>query len=393
MEAKGKRYLSSLSANPDWQQAVDEVCGQVRRPTDTAPDLALVFLSSTHANDAEAIAEALERRLECDALIGTTAESVVGVGVELEQQPALSLWVAWLPGTGVAAMRLDFERTPEGGVILGWPDQLPEEWQDPAAFLVLADPFTFPMELLLERLNQQQPGLPVVGGMASGSSAPGESRLLLAGEVAREGAVAVMLSGDIQVRTLVSQGCRPIGESMVITAADHNVIHQLRGESAMQRLKELFDQLPTNDQQRVQEGLFLGRVVSEYQESFEQGDFLVRNVIGVDPHEGTITVADYMRAGQTVQFHIRDADTSSAELDQLLSQLEAEVEFEAAGGLLFTCNGRGSRLFGEQHHDAGMLQRKLGEIPMAGFFAQGEIGPVGGENFLHGFTASVILFE
>jgi small ligand-binding sensory domain FIST len=169
-------------------------------------------------------------------------------------------------------------------------------------------------------------------------------------------------------------------------------VQQLRGESAMLRLKEVFDRLPANDQERVQQGLFLGRVVSEYQDDFEQGDFLIRNVVGMDPEQGTITVADYMRVGQTVQFHIRDQETASAELVQLLSSLQADDSFQPAGGLLFTCNGRGSRLFDTPHHDATMVQQHLADIPLAGFFAQGEIGPIGGENFLHGFTASVILF-
>nr|ADI22910.1 uncharacterized protein conserved in bacteria [uncultured Rhizobium sp. HF0500_35F13] len=386
------RFASALSESVDWQQAVDEVCSQVRGPDDPPPDLVVMFFSSDHAEVAEQLAAEIHRRLQCDALLGTSAESVLGRGQEVEQQPALSLWAGWLPGASLLPMKLDFERTPEGGVILGWPDDLPQDWQDPAALLVLADPFSFPMELLLERFNADQPGMPICGGMASGCSVPGESRLVLAGDCMSEGAVAVRLGGELKIRTLVSQGCRPIGEHMVITQSEHNVVQQLRGESAMLRLKEVFDRLPANDQERVQQGLFLGRVVSEYQDDFEQGDFLIRNVIGMDPEQGTITVADYMRAGQTVQFHIRDQETASAELVQLLSSLQADDSFQPAGGLLFTCNGRGSRLFDTPHHDATMVQQHLADIPLAGFFAQGEIGPIGGENFLHGFTASVILF-
>jgi small ligand-binding sensory domain FIST len=386
------RFTSALSESVDWQQAVDEVCSQVRGPDDPPPDLVVMFFSSDHSEVAEQLAAEVHRRLQCDALLGTSAESVLGRGQEVEQQPALSLWAGWLPGASLLPMKLDFERTPEGGVILGWPDDLPEDWQDPAALLVLADPFSFPMELLLERFNADQPGMPICGGMASGCSVPGESRLVLAGDCMSEGAVAVRLGGELKIRTLVSQGCRPIGEHMVITQSEHNVVQQLRGESAMLRLKEVFDRLPANDQERVQQGLFLGRVVSEYQDDFGQGDFLIRNVIGMDPEQGTITVADYMRAGQTVQFHIRDQETASAELVQLLSSLQADDSFQPAGGLLFTCNGRGSRLFDTPHHDATMVQQHLADIPLAGFFAQGEIGPIGGENFLHGFTASVILF-
>ena len=304
----------------------------------------------------------------------------------------LSLWLAWLPGVEITPMHLTFERTPDGGTILRWPDELMEDWDPSAAMMFVADPFSFPMELLLERLNEDHAGLPVAGGMASGASVPGESRLVLGSGIVNDGAVGLRLQGEFQARTIVSQGCRPVGEPYVITSSEHNVIQELRGEPAMVRLQEVFEKLPTCDQERAQRGLFLGRVVSEYQESFEQGDFLVRNVIGIDAEKGSITVADYMRRGSTVQFHIRDAETADAELGELLSGLAEDDQFVPGGGLLFTCNGRGTRLFEVSHHDAGLVREKLGEVPLAGFFAQGEIGPVGNQAFLHGFTASMILF-
>jgi small ligand-binding sensory domain FIST len=392
VQATGNRFTSALSSQPGWQDAVDEVCASARPEPTPPPDLAMLFFSIDHVADAELIAQRLSDRLECEKLIGCQGESIVGCGVEVEQEPALSLWLAWLPGVELDCMHLNFERTPDGGTILGWPDELMEGWDPSAVVLVVADPFSFPMELLLEQLNQDHPGVPVTGGMASGVATPGESRLVLGSRVMNAGAVACRLQGKQQTRTIVSQGCRPIGDHYVITSSEHNVIKELRGEPALVRLKEVFDSLPTRDQELVQQGLQLGRVVNEYQESFEQGDFLVRSVVGIDTENGSLTVADYMRPGNTVQFHVRDAETADAELVELLVGLKQDEQFHPSGALLFTCNGRGTRLFEVPHHDAGAIQQQLGDVPLAGFFAQGEVGPVGNQNFLHGFTASMILF-
>ena len=391
--AGGNQFSSALSQEEDWQKAVQEVCAATRPEGTPPPDLAFLFFSTDHRPDAESIARELSEQLECENLFGCNGESIVGCELEIEQSPALSLWLAWLPDVEIVSMHLTFERTADGGTILGWADEMMEDWDPSAAMLVVADPFSFPMEYLLEQMNEDHAGIPITGGIASGVSVPGESRLVMGSRIVTDGAVCLRLQGELQVRTLVSQGCRPIGEPYVITRSESNVIQQLRGEPALVRLQEVFDKLPTRDQELAQKGLFLGRVVSEYQESFEQGDFLVRNVIGIDADNGSITIADYIRPGNTVQFHVRDAETADAELAQLLAGLAEDGQFAPRGGLLFTCNGRGMRLFGVPHHDAGLVRQKLGEIPLSGFFAQGEIGPVGKQTFLHGFTASMVLFS
>jgi small ligand-binding sensory domain FIST len=259
--------------------------------------------------------------------------------------------------------------------------------------LVLGEPFSFPPEVLLELVNDEHPGVPVIGGMASTASQPGENRLLLSGTAVDTGAVAVLLHGPLRVRTLVSQGCRPIGHPLVITRAERNVIMQLGGEPAYQRLVEVFQTLATREQDLVRRGLHLGRVVSEYLEHFGQGDFLVRNVLGLDANSGAIAVGDYFRTGQTVQFHVRDWETADGELRQLLAATRQDAAEQPRGGLLFTCNGRGTRLFPEPHHDAHVIHEAWREMPLAGFFAAGELGPIGGRNFMHGFTASLAIFE
>ena len=206
------------------------------------------------------------------------------------------------------------------------------------------------------------------------------------------GAVAIMLHGPVTVTSIVSQGCRPIGHHLVVTKSEGNVIHSLGGKPALLQLKAIFDTLASSEQQLVQRGLHLGRVVNECQEHFQQGDFLVRNVMGIDPDRGSIAVGDFLHPGQTVQFHVRDYRTADEEMRQLLSAVRKNAIYSPQAGLLFTCNGRGTKLFSEPHHDAGLVHEYLGDIPLAGFFAAGELGPIGGKNFMHGFTASLALF-
>jgi small ligand-binding sensory domain FIST len=386
------RCAAALSTERQTSAALREVCAAAREQLGGAPDLAMLFFSSEHAPQADTLAAEACERLGTDRLIGCTGESMVTTGREIEDGPALSLWAAKWPGVDCSLFHLQFERTREGGVIQGWPDALAGQWPDNTFVFLLGEPFSFPADLLLERLNEDRPGVKVVGGMASGGAQPGDNRLLLGGSSLAEGAVAALVSGPVRLRTVVSQGCRPIGKPFVVTKAERNVIQELGGKPALLQLKEIFDTLPAREQVLVQKALHVGRVVSEYQERFEQGDFLVRNVVGIDPSNGAIAIADYIRPGQTVQFHVRDQDAADAELRQLLNAARKQSP-GPAGALLFTCNGRGTRMFSQPDHDAQCLVKSLGTVPTAGFFAQGEIGPIGRQNFMHGFTASVAIIE
>jgi small ligand-binding sensory domain FIST len=390
---ESSRFASALSVEPDVGKAVAEVCDRTTDTIGGPPDLAVMFVSADRADICDQIAADVCNRLGSDRLVGCTGESIVGVGREVESGSAMSLWLARLPGAHVQPMHLTFERTSEGGSVLGWPDQLVHGWPADCSLLVLGEPFTFPAELLLEQMNDQHPGVAVIGGMASGGAAPGENRLLLGRQSLGDGAVAVLFSGSVRVHPLVSQGCRPVGKHFVVTKAERNVIYELGGKPALVQLQAVFSELPTRDQELVNQGLHVGRVVSEYQDRFEQGDFLVRNVIGADPESGAVAIGDYVRVGQTVQYHVRDWQTADADLRQLLAESGKRSVSSSDGALLFTCNGRGTRLFPEPHHDALAIKNALGDIPLAGFFAQGELGPVGGKNFMHGFTASMALFE
>jgi small ligand-binding sensory domain FIST len=391
--ATGLRFSAALSAKPDTAEAIDDVCRRAVSELGQHADLALVFVSPHHGPDFGALAASISQQTRTAALIGATGESIVGTGNELEGRPAIALWLAHLPGVTVRPMHLELRETPEGVTFTGWPDDLPAEWPAGSALLTLGDPFSFPVHEFLQRINDDHPGVPVVGGMASGGQGPGENRLLFgAGEVER-GAVAALLSGPVRIRTVVSQGCRPIGRHFVVTRARQNVIQELGGKPPLEQLQELFATLSPGEQELVRRGLHVGRAITEYRDNFGRGDFLVRNVIGADPGSGSIAIGDLVRPGQTVQFHVRDAETAHEDLELLLARSSSSPDFAPLAALLFTCNGRGTRLFSQPHHDAGLLKAQWGDIPVAGFFAQGELGPISGKNFIHGFTASVALFE
>lgn len=381
-----------LSTRAKAAEALAEAHGQASSGLSGAAHLALLFYSGEHVEAAEQLAEQASRRLPGAVVLGASAEGVVGGGREIDEPPALAVWLARFSGVQLVPMHLKFQRTPEGGVLEGWPDALAGEWPEGSFLVVLGDPFSFPAELLLERLNEDRPGVAAVGGMASAAAEPGGNRLILQDRVLDEGAVMLHVSGPVRLVTLVSQGCRPIGRPLVVTRAERNILYELGGKPALAQLKALFETLPTSEQRLVQRALHVGRVVSEYWERFEQGDFLIRNVVGIDPSSGAIAVGDYFRPGQTVQFHVRDEAAADAELKQLLASLERRLGRPPAGGLLFTCNGRGRRMFSQPDHDAAATRRVWPDLPLAGFFAQGEIGPVGPHNFLHGFTASLALF-
>lgn len=387
------RFASSLSTASHPADAAKAACEDALGRLSGTAHLAFVFISHHWTDRVPAILETLRQQLGGAILLGCTAESLAGVGRELEDQPGLSLWLAHAPGAKLSAMHLEFERSAEGSFIAGWPDALAGGWGPDAFLTILADPFSFPTDVMLEQLNTDRPGVPVIGGMASGSHRPGGTRIILNDQVHSEGAVAIHCDGGLRLRTIVSQGCRPIGRTMVITKAERNVLQQLGGKAAVLRLKEMFDELPNREQSLVQRGLHLGRVVSEYQERFEQGDFLIRNVVGIDPDSGALGVGDYVRVGQTVQFHVRDAESADVELRQMLGKIKEELAERSVGALMFSCNGRGTNLFEQPHHDASCVKETLGGIPLAGFFAAGEIGPIGGKNFVHGFTASIGVFE
>lgn len=387
------RCAAGCSTNEDAAVAVREACEQAVAGLGAEAHLAVVFASRHSPSDYESLAARVREQTGAVNLIGATAETVVANGKEHEDAQAVAVWLAHLPDVAMTGVRLQFERSPDGGAITGWPESLHGEWPAGATLLLLGEPFTFPADALLAQLNEDRPGLPVIGGMASGAMQPRQNRIWGDDQAFEDGAVGVVLSGALEIEAVVSQGCRPIGRPLVVTQAERNIIGQLGGVPALERFQEMFQELTNEEQQLAQRGLHVGSVIDEYRDAFARGDFLVRNVIGADPKTGAIAIGDYARVGQTIQFHVRDGATADEDLRALLSASQERQAAPPAGALLFTCNGRGTRLFDAPHHDASTLQDMWRGLPIAGLFAQGEFGPIGGRNFVHGFTASAALFR
>ncbi len=380
---------SALSVLPDSGDAIKAVLDRLADVSGGEPfDLAMVFGSIDHAGVFGDIGHRLRDGGLATNVLGCTAETVIAEGTEVEEGPALGIWGIRLP----AESRV---RTFQASDIEGLAELTPNGPDDNGpttrAMFLLGDPFTFDAEAWLGASNERFPRLSVLGGLASASAAPGRNRLLFQEEALTRGAVGALVDGPFEVISILSQGCRPIGRPMIVTKIDQNIILELGRRAAIEVLQEQLGELSEPELNRARQGLHLGRVMSEYRDSFGRGDFLIRNVLGVTP-EGGIAVSDILRVGQTVQFHVRDAETADEDLRGLLNDSFGSANRAPAGGLLFSCNGRGTRLFPEPNHDAGVISDVLGSIPVAGFFAMGELGPVAGQNYLHGFTASLALF-
>jgi small ligand-binding sensory domain FIST len=389
----GNNYAAAIDISTDFESSLDRTVNEISRQIQN-PDVLFVFVSG---HSPEAIDEQLphlSRASNSRHTVGCTAESLICNRQEVEQDCAVALWAASLPEVDTLSIHVEYDRRAEGGAFVGWPDDTLGDWPENSYLILLADPYTFPADVLLQRLNEDRPHLTVMGGMASGADVPGKTRLLLGERVYATGAVGLRLStadtGRRLIRPIVSQGCRPIGEPLVVTRAEQNVILSLGGKSALAQLTRIFNELPTREKKMAQTGLHIGRVINEYQGSFQFGDFLIRNVFGIDRERDGIVVAEFIKPGQTIQFHIRDDASADQELRELLAEAYSS---DVKAALVFSCNGRGTRLFPVPHHDAMLIDSFFPEIPACGIFAAGEIGPVGGKNFLHGFTASIALLN
>lgn len=392
-------FASGLSTRSDTAEALEEAAAALLRGLcGRRPDLVVAFASTDHAVERAQLGRRVRRATDAAVLLGCTGEGIVGGEREVEGEPALALWGVACPDAHVRSFRCE-ARVDERGEV-GF-DALPVV-RDPerATLLLLADPFTFPMPEYLSLANQRLPSVPAIGGMASGGHGPGQNALWLDDAAVDHGAIGAVIEGGIELHPVVSQGCRPVGRPYVITRVEGNLIQKLGGRAGARVLGEVLNEIPPEDRALFQRGPFLGLAVDANKSRFERGDFLVRGLLGIQQSDGALAVAEgSLRAGQTVQFLVRDAASAGEDLSQLLARERERIEVRESAGelgaLVFTCNGRGSRMFpDEPNHDVGRVQRAFGgSIPAAGFFAMGEIGPVGGQNFLHGFTASVALFR
>ena len=361
-------------------------------------DLALIFGSFHHRAAFADAAEIIRKTISPRTMLGVTAEAVLGDAQELEGVAGLSAIALRLPGVRIHPWR----SSPDDPIPLREPHKVRERiglsQSDAASFraaIMLADPFTTPITRLLPALTgcgeNNQP-IPIIGGMASGASQPNLNVLVQDDFSTSAGAIGASLFGEVEIDCIVSQGCRPIGKPLVITKCKDNIMLELGGRKAIEVLQEMAQELPAADKRLLSKGLLMGTVINEYKDRFGRGDFLVRNIMGLDQKVGGIAAGEMCRAGQTVQFHVRDAATAAEDL-QLLLDAQVMHPSPPFGALLFSCNGRGERLFGEANHDLNIIRDRLGEVPIAGFFAAGELGPIGDRSFLHGHTASLALLR
>lgn len=386
------RFASALTRERDPLTAADALMAGVRQQLGTSTaDLAVIFLSSHYGNAAGQLSSAIRDGLSPRVLVGCSGEGVIGGGKEIEAGAAATLWVAHLPQTTLVPLRLSFSSLHDRFTMAGWPDTLGVGTSP--TMLLFADPFSTPMQELLPLLEDRYPGAISIGGLAGGGRDMGENQLILDDDVHDGGLVGVALVGGVEVKTVVSQGCRPIGDRYIITRADQNVIHEMSGMPALKCLENVYQALSTDERVLAHRALHIGIAMDEHRERFDRGDFLVRNLIGADQESGAVVIGDLVQEGQTVQFQVRDAHTAHEDLTALLESCRHNDPLPARGALLFSCCGRGQGLFGRGDHDVSVITEQLGHIPVSGFFAQGEIGPVGRRSFLHGYTASLALFR
>lgn len=409
------RLASALSVRVETLSAAKEASERaLARLEGVQPDLALVFVTTPHVPRAAHAAELIAGVTGAQHAAIVSGKGVIAGAIEVEDAPGISLLLAALPGVRVSPFRVeDLPKVPEK------PDEswlrgtlapaMHAETPDHAGTLLFCDPYSAPLVRLLPAMSAAGRSAPIVGGIASAAAQPGGNAIGLAGDVRDSGGLGLSLSGRIHLEAVVSQGCRPIGPTMVVTKARDNVILELGGRKAVDTLRRVAEDLPASQRTALAQGMLLGKVINEYRDRFGQGDFLIRRVHGIDPSTGSIVAGDFFRVGQTVQIHVRDAETAQADLAMLLDAQRLRPTPE--GGLVFTCVSRGRKFFGEPHRDAGTIARAFGpaeageqqaksgrrfdvasrSLPVAGFFADGEFGPVGGSSYLHTMTTGLTL--
>ena len=384
----GRVAASATSEHHDTRTAADEVAGALHDVLGgKPPDLVILMASFHHAAALREACNDLRRMLVPGHLLAGTVESVLGDGRELEGIAGMSALALRFGPHGHGIRLSPWRTTPGEPIPLSQPEAMAariDAGDDTKCILVLADPFSTPSTRMLPAIGGCLGGgqsISVTGGLLSGASQPSCNRLILDDIVQDAGAIGLTISGDIDVRTLVSQGCRPVGHPVVITECDGNALTGLDGRPALDTVRDLLSELPENERELLSGGLLIGRAIDANKKHLGRGDFVVRNVLGVDEDKKAIAIGELPRRGQTIQVHLRDAQASHEDLQLLLDG--QEVHDPPLAAFLVTCNGRGQRLFGSIGHDTAIVRQRLDDPPLAGFFAAGEFGPLAGSNFIH----------
>jgi small ligand-binding sensory domain FIST len=378
---------TGLSTLPDPLDAGAEAATEATATLDGSPQLVLVFATGAHLAAPEAMLQGVQDATSPAVLLGCGAGGVLGDRRELESGTAVAVWAGSFGRGELTPFHLRFEQDGDPPMITGLPTV-----ERSQGVIMIADPYSFPTDALLSELAVRAPGVPVLGGLESARTVDDSAALLFGDEVRPDGAVGVSLE-DIELLPCVSQGAAPLGPELTITGAEGNVIDELAGRPALETLQRTVSQLSEHERALIAGGLLIGIVVDAGKTDYEQGDFLVRGIAGADPDTGRLAVAAEVHEGQVIRLHARDASSAHEDLRrQLRLRMDAAGDGGPAGAVVFSCNGRGAAMFGGCDHDATTIAEELAGAPAAGFFAAGEIGPVGGRSFLHGFTATVGVF-
>ena len=396
------KWVTAISRKASFESAVRECAEEAREGLGPGTvSLAFVFVTPHFAAYYPRVPGLVARHLKPEVLVGCSGGGVIGGGEEAEHAPAVTLVAANLPDTEVKAFRIgdtlpDLDGPPDAWTRLvgsdsGAPGGEPQ-------LVLISDPFSVPVEALLAGLDYAFPASPKVGGLASGGTSPGMNALFLDDEVFTDGAIGLSLEGNVAIDTVVAQGCRPIGDMMQVTGCKGNLLYELDGQPAIEAIQELFSTLDGRDRNLAQTALFVGVLMDEFNEKPRVGEFLIRNLIGVDPKRGAVAIGENLQEGMRLRFHLRDAETSAEDLRTMLTGYNEAPPggpnaSSVAGALLFSCLGRGEGLYQQPNFDTGVFHEHFGNVPIGGFFCNGEIGPVGKTTFLHGYTSSFGLFR
>ncbi len=364
---------------------------EMRGKLSAAPTLGLIFIAPSLFPNAKEILELVQIEAQVPTLIGCSGASLIANDKEIEAQAGMALGLYSLPGAKLDVLHITQEQVEESTGPGYWHMETGIEQTN--GWLAFVDPFTFNCDAWLNMWNEAYAGRPTMGGLASGEFTDQCTQLYWNNQVIEGGAIAMSVRGGVELAGVISQGCTPIGDTWTITRAEGHYIHEIGNRPAYDVLMETLNAMPQVDKQSLRGNLFIGLVVNEYLDEFHRGDFLVRNLIGVDPSTGTLAVGATPRVGQTMQFQRRDAKAGTEDIEALLQRATKNLGSRSVyGACLCSCNGRGQRMFGKPDHDASHVRRAFGPLGIAGFFCNGELGPVGEKNFVHGYTASVALF-
>jgi small ligand-binding sensory domain FIST len=386
-------WASAISTATDAADAIGEAVEQVAAQLGSRrPHVIFAFTTRAFAADHASLQARVRAEWDSALLFGCAASGVIGAGREVEEAGAVSITAAWLPNVRLVPTHLEADATPPVyAERIAWQTALNLHCIPEPQFLIISDPFSFDAEDLVRGLDRAFPGSTKIGGLASGGRQAGENLLILGERVHRSGAILLALSGALHIDSIVAQGCRPIGEPMFVTNCHGNLLRELDGKIPREVLSDLYDRLNQRDQALLGRALFVGLALPGERPQIQAGEFLIRNVLGMDPQSGAIWVGAELEPNSIVQFHVRDALSSAQDLERALLAFESDAKPAAA--LLFSCIGRGVGLYGSADHDSTALKRRLGELPIGGFFCNGEIGAVHGMTQVHGYTSAIAIIS